>query len=147
MAQQLEINLMDIATELATAVAAALTAEGLDAAVKQYRSLPRETTRPEIQISVMEFDLSYAGRGADSKLEFAVMFYAPVMNQTDAQFAAAEAALLQIEQIIVNAHTSWRGAAYPRWQEIHVSRPSRRPISPGDLVQWRVGAVYLQAIL
>ncbi|MCB0033249.1 MAG: hypothetical protein KDE51_04495 [Anaerolineales bacterium] len=139
----MSLDIENIHIALTDAVTAALAASGITAAVKRYRFVPGGNST---QVQVTSFgslpERNAAGGDGDVGLDFAIIAYAPAPSTDENLLASAETTLNQIEQSVVDAMQDWRGVAYP-WLSVQVKQKSKRPVSPMDLVQWRLAAIYL----
>lgn len=128
---------------LAADIQTALAAAGLVVDVKEYRINPTGQTL-EVQVSsygsLPEHNAS--GGSAGAELDFVATIYSGTGQETDAHLRTAEQRLNVAEKAIV--------AAIPNWAETHgwlscgVFQKSRRPISPTNLVKWRLAGLYIR---
>lgn len=144
-----------ILSNITTKLAAALTAAGLPVGtaleVCGYRGHPFDTTQPTpktwVFLSVLSndpTDLNATGHQAGS-LEIGVALWVPHTQQDQAAYLASETLINDIEEAVKNAMALWESAGL--YLAVEYGKPSRRPASPLQFAQYRLGEIYLKVFL
>lgn len=143
--------LSDVSTKLAAALTAAGLPVGTTIEVCGYRGHPfdtgQENPKTWVFLSVLSndpTDLNATGHQAGS-LEIGVALWVPHTQQDQAAYLASETLLNDIEEAVKNAMPTWKNK--PTYYRVVFSKPSRRPASPLQFAQYRLGEIYLRILL
>jgi len=120
--------------------------------VRGFRANPISRNEPEIMISLLASQptpLNVAG-GMVEFHDFVILCHTPYGKSSIAEMEAAERALNDLQDSILTAVPGWRlsvdPALYP-WQKAIPFRAASRPPSPRELVQYRLGQIYVRIYL
>jgi len=120
--------------------------------VRGFRANPISRHEPEIMISLLASQptpLNVAG-GVIEFHDFVILCHTPYGKSSIAEMETAERALNDLQDLLLSAIPDWRRsvdpALYP-WQKAIPFRAASRPPSPRELVQYRLGQIYVRIYL
>lgn len=141
--------LLDALTTAVSSTIASLTPTPI---VRGFRANPISRNQPEIMISLLSTQPSpFNTVGAMVEFhDLVILCHAPYLKSNIAEMEAAERGLNDLQDLILAALPAWRSstdpALYP-WQKIIPFRAASRPPSPRELVQYRLGQIYVRIYL